>query len=195
MKHRKRQLDWPAVAGRVGALVPAAGFPPAVRAWLDRARARDTWMVAFSGGADSLALLLVLWALWPERRDRLVALHFNHRLRGKESLAEEKFCVGVGASLGISVRVGRWVGARPGASEAVSRAARHTFFGREMKKKGCRCLWLAHQQGDIAESILMRLARGSGAAGLSAPRFQEGSHVGRAEKRRSHLVRGFLQRE
>ncbi len=154
----------------MGALLPLVRLHPAVLTWAARRRQADVWCVAFSGGADSLALLLLLRALWPERRARLVALHFNHRLRGRESTADEKFCRRVCAALGIRLRVGRWPGTHQGASEAEARAVRHGFFAREMKKVGAKALWLAHQQDDIAESMLMRLARGSGTGGLAAPR-------------------------
>jgi tRNA(Ile)-lysidine synthase len=126
--------------------------------------------VAFSGGADSLALLLLLWAHWPERRARLVALHFNHRLRGAAADADERFCRRVCRGLGVRVRVGRWKNRRSGASEEEARAARFAFFDRTMLGIGARALWLGHQQDDIAETMLMRLARGSGTAGLAAPR-------------------------
>jgi tRNA(Ile)-lysidine synthase len=159
-----------AQAGQVGEFIPVARLHPAVRAWAARRRKAETWSVAFSGGADSLALLLLLWVHWPERRERLVALHFNHRLRGRESDADERFCRRVCAALGVKLRVGQWRRRRPRPSEAEARLARHGFFAREMKKLRCRALWLAHQQDDIAESMLMRLARGSGAGGLAAPR-------------------------
>jgi tRNA(Ile)-lysidine synthase len=126
--------------------------------------------VAFSGGADSLALLLLLWAHWPERRARLVALHFNHRLRGAAADADERFCRRVCRGLGVRVRVGRWKNRRSGASEEEAREARFAFFDRTMRRIGARALWLGHQQDDIAETMLMRLARGSGTAGLAAPR-------------------------
>jgi tRNA(Ile)-lysidine synthase len=173
---------WRTRAGQVGAVLPFGRLHPAVSGWAVKRRKAEVWGVAFSGGADSLALLLLLWAHWPERRTHLVALHFNHRLRGRESTRDEQFCRRVCAGLGIRLRVGQWrrvgrglsptVGrkARPTISEADARAARHKFFGRQLKKLGSRVLWLAHQQDDIAESMLMRLARGSGAGGLAAPR-------------------------
>ncbi|HKB56935.1 MAG TPA: tRNA lysidine(34) synthetase TilS, partial [Lacunisphaera sp.] len=138
--------------------------------WVEKKSGRGAWTVAFSGGADSLALLHLLWAHWPRQRGKLLALHFNHRLRGRESTADEKFCRSVCTALGVRLRVGRWRGARQGASEAEARAARHLFFAEEMKRRRSRVLWLAHQQDDIAESMLMRLARGSGTGGLAAPR-------------------------
>jgi tRNA(Ile)-lysidine synthase len=156
---------------------------PAVQAWATRRRKAEVWAVAFSGGADSLALLLLLWAHWPERRGRLIALHFNHRLRGRESMAEEKFCRRVCAALGVRLRVGRWPGRNAGASEAEARTARHGFFARDMKRLRCRVLWFAHQQDDIAESMLMRLARGSGAGGLAAPRPVHATDDGRVHLR------------
>lgn len=154
----------------MGVLLPQSRLHPAVLRWLAEHRPSGPWAVAFSGGADSLALLFVLLAHWPEAREKLVALHFNHRLRGRESMADEKFCRRVCAALGVRVRVGQWRGNHRGASEAESRLARHAFFAREMEKVGGRVLWLAHQQDDIAETMLMRLARGSGTAGLAAPR-------------------------
>ena len=152
----------------VAGQLPAARLHPTVRHWVEASRRRGPWCVAFSGGADSLALLLLLRAHWPERA--LAALHFNHRLRGRESDADEKFCRRVCAELGVRWRTGRWRGAYKGASEAEARTARHGFFAREMKRLRSRVLWLAHQQDDIAETMLMRLARGSGTGGLAAPR-------------------------
>lgn len=166
----KAKSDWPAFAARLAELIPQTRLHPAVLAFAARRRKAERWSVAFSGGADSLALLLLLWAHWPERRDNLVALHFNHRLRGRESNADDAFCRKVCVALGIRMRVGRWAGNHRGASEAEARGARHGFFAAEMKTARSRVLWLAHQQDDIAETMLMRLARGSGAGGLAAPR-------------------------
>ena len=121
--------------------------------------------MAFSGGADSLCLLLLVWAHWPKRRAQLRALHFNHRLRGAESRKDAGFCQRVCRALGVRLSEGEWKESHPGASEAEARNARHAFFDRH-----ARALWCGHQQDDIAETIFMRLARGSGTAGLAAPR-------------------------
>ncbi|MET0262397.1 MAG: tRNA lysidine(34) synthetase TilS, partial [Rariglobus sp.] len=169
---RRSQPDWPEVAAALAALVPRTALHPGVLKWADgdSDSARRPWSVAFSGGADSLALLLLLWAHWPERRASLVALHFDHRLRGRSSTADARFCERVCVALGVRSVAGEWDQARKGASEAEARAARFVFFQSEMKRRKIRALWLGHQQDDIAETILMRLARGSGTAGLAAPR-------------------------
>ncbi len=164
----KSVQDWPAKASRAGELLPVTRLHPAVRRRVETGRRRGPWCVAFSGGADSLALLLLLRAHWPGHA--LCALHFNHRLRGRESEADERFCRNVCKDLGVRLRVGRWRGATKDASEAEARTARHGFFAREMKRLRSRVLWLAHHQDDVAETMLMRLARGSGTGGLAAPR-------------------------
>ena len=152
-------------AAKLAALIPRERFDPAVLAWLAAAPRRGCWNVGFSGGADSLALLLLLWGHWPERRRRLCALHFDHRLRGAESRGDARFCRRVCRALGVKLTSGVWSGTRSGASEAAAREARLGFFAQH-----ARVVWLGHQQDDIAESLLMRLARGSGTGGLAAPR-------------------------
>jgi tRNA(Ile)-lysidine synthase len=141
---------------------------PAVLRWVEGRKPRGPWCVALSGGADSIALLLVLRSHWPAQP--VVALHFNHRLRGRASGGDARFCRDVCRALSVPCVVGSWLGEHQGASEAEAREARHRFFGKAMKNRRSRVLWLAHQQDDIAETMLMRLARGSGAAGLAAPR-------------------------
>ena len=163
--------DLPNRASRLGVLITRGSLHPAVLAWSARRPRRECWCVALSGGADSVALLLALWANWPERRGQLVALHFNHRMRGRASAADAVYCRQLCRALGVPLKSGAWQAApRDGASEASAREARHEFFTQEMAKLKCTALWLAHQQDDIAETMLMRLARGSGTGGLSAPR-------------------------
>jgi tRNA(Ile)-lysidine synthase len=188
----RQRIDWPAVAAAFAARVSHADLHPAAML-----RARDEyrrenrrggrpsrWALAFSGGADSLALLLILWAEGPGRWGRdFVVLHFNHRLRGRAADADEKFCRDVCAALGVTFVSGRWKAVRKGASEAEAREARFEFFRREMSRRKMRLLWLAHQQDDIAESLLMRLARGSGTGGLAAPRPVQAMGEGRLHLR------------
>lgn len=175
----KSKINWPAVAGRLVSEISHADMHSgALLRTLDehrraqrRGRKPSRWALAFSGGADSLAMLLIFWAEGPTRWGRdFVVLHFDHRLRGKDSSADARFCQAVCRALGVTCVVGRWTGAHRGASEAEAREARHAFFAREMKRRKLRLLFLAHQQDDIAETMLMRLARGSGAGGLAAPR-------------------------
>ncbi len=152
-------------AARLAALIPRERLDAAALAWADAASRRTVWGVGFSGGADSLALLLLLWAHWPERRAQLRVLHFNHRLRGAAARADAAFCRRTALTLGLRFAGGAWAAAEPGASEAAAREARMAFFA-----KHARVVWLGHHQDDVAESMLMRLARGSGSGGLSAPR-------------------------
>lgn len=169
--------NWRAVAVAVAQAIPAAALHGAVSARVaeearrERRRGRRLRSaVAFSGGADSLALLLLLAAGPGASRD-LVALHFDHRLRGRASTGDARFCARVCRALRIPCVAGRWRRkGRPDASAAEARAARHAFFAREMQRRGLRLLWLGHQQDDVAESMLMRLSRGSGLGGLAAPR-------------------------
>lgn len=168
----------PLAAARLAAAIPRDRLHPAVLAWAGKCDARATWALAFSGGADSLALLLLLWSHWPERRRHLRALHFNHRLRGRASAGDATFCAAVCAALGIRFVGEEWRDAHAGASEAEARSARMAFFDRH-----ARALWLGHQQDDIAETMLMRLARGSGTAGLAAPRPVSATAGGRVHLR------------
>ena len=185
---RKPKLDWPAVATAFAATISHGALHPGAMepAWAEHEKAKrqrkrpPRWALAFSGGADSLALLLIFWAEGPGRWGRdFVVLHFNHRLRGRAARADELFCAKVCAALGVTFVAGRWNDAPRKASEAEARAARFDFFRREMSRRRLRLLWLAHQQDDIAETMLMRLARGSGTAGLAAPRPAQAMPDGR----------------
>lgn len=166
----RKKSDWKAAAERLGDSIARERLHPGVLRWAAGRRAHEPWIVAVSGGADSVALLLLLWQHWPERRKDLVAVHFNHRLRGRAADADERFCEKIARSLGIKWQSARWRDAPPDASEAQARAARHAFFSEVLRVRKAQVLWLGHQQDDIAENLLMRVARGSGTAGLCAPR-------------------------
>lgn len=164
---------WQSLACRLAESLPLASLHPAVVRAVRTSATRNPsgWAVALSGGSDSVALLLLIWAHWPEHRNRLTVMHFNHGLRGKDSDGDCEFCRSVCRSLTVRFRTERWKQKeKHRITEANLRTARHDFFRRVMAKENCAVLWLGHQQDDIVETMLMRLARGSGLDGLIAPR-------------------------
>ena len=173
---RGQKMNWPRVAEKLAASLPQERLHPAVLGRTAGSPPRERWAVALSGGADSVALLLLLWAHWPERRPRLLALHFDHRLRGRASTADARFCEKLCRDLGVELVVGRWTDRAPASasatkpSEAEARTARHAFFAATLRRRRVAALFTGHHRDDVAETFLMRLARGSGAAGLAAPR-------------------------
>ena len=124
--------------------------------------------VAVSGGADSLALCLLadLWAR--QNGGAVTALTVDHRLRAGS--ADEADQVGAWmAARDIAHRVLPWTGVKPDASlQAAARDARYTMLGQWCLAAGVLHLLLAHHQDDQAETLLLRLGRGSGVDGLAA---------------------------
>ena len=168
-------MNWPAVAVRLAVALPRERLHPSVLAWTEAQPANTRWAIALSGGADSVALLLLLWAHWPERRERLIALHFDHRLRGRASTGDARFCAGLCRALGVPLVTARWEDRPPLRAgnvvpEAAARGARIGFFTTELRCRRVAALFLGHHRDDVAETVLMRLARGSGTGGLAAPR-------------------------
>lgn len=165
-------IDWQGKARELAGRIPPNRFHPAVLEWLETQPDRSPRLtVACSGGPDSLLLLLLVWAHWPEWRPGLAVLHFDHRLRGEASRGDARFVCEVADALGATVRVGEWEKA-PGEkmTEAGARAARMAFFRQALKEEGRQALFVGHQRDDIVETQLMRLSRGSGTSGLAAPR-------------------------
>ncbi|MCF3648493.1 tRNA lysidine(34) synthetase TilS [Synoicihabitans lomoniglobus] len=160
---------WQTMARRMAAAIPIERLHPAVVSAAASA-GRRRWIVAVSGGSDSVALGLLVWAHWPQHRDRLVLAHFDHRLRGRASAEDARFCRRLAEGLGIDCEIGRWESPPAAASEAAARAARNGFFDEVRRRHRSRVIWTGHQRDDVAETLLMRLARGSGSRGLSAPR-------------------------
>lgn len=132
--------------------------------------------VAVSGGADSVYLLLALWAD-ETLRPRLRVLHFNHRVRGEAAEGDARFVQALCAALDVPCVVGER-GAVGLASEAELRAARMDFFAQQRAAQGLRVIATAHHLDDVVETMLMRLARGAGLAGLAAPREWQAFRAG-----------------
>ena len=124
----------------------------------------DRVTVALSGGKDSVALLFALYLLKDEWSISLEAAHFNHHLRGEESDRDECFAKDLCSRFDIPVTVGEeWV--KPGEKglEAAAREARYAFFHALPGK-----IATAHTADDNAETVLLRMVRGTGLKGLGA---------------------------
>ena len=124
--------------------------------------------VAVSGGADSLFLLLILRHLAHEHGWHLTVLHLNHALRGAESDADEVFVRAAAAHAGLACVIERAGGNLAGPNlEERSRVARYAFFARAAAVHSLDRVATAHTLNDQAETVLLRLLRGSGATGLA----------------------------
>jgi tRNA(Ile)-lysidine synthase len=131
-------------------------------------------LVGVSGGADSVALLLGLVRLAPSASGgrRLVVAHADHGLR-PESAADLAFVAKLAADLGL-----RFVSRRlavPGSGggeglEARARRLRYAFLAEAAHEVGARHVLVAHTADDQAETILHRILRGTGVAGLAGMR-------------------------
>jgi tRNA(Ile)-lysidine synthase len=127
-------------------------------------------LVAFSGGADSAALLLVLRCLSRKAGFLLTAAHLDHMLR-PSSAGEAEYCRRFCARAGVECLVGRR-DVSGGASlssgiEERARAARYAFLAEAAGESGADFIALGHNNNDLAEDILMRLIRGAGWPGLA----------------------------
>ena len=132
-------------------------------------------LLAVSGGPDSLALLRAMLALKQTGAGRLVTGHFNHRLRPGEADADQAFVETLCRELGLSCRVGsanvaRQAGIEGDGLEAASRTARYEFLQATAEEIGARYVVTAHTADDQAETILHRIVRGTGLAGLGGMR-------------------------
>ena len=131
-------------------------------------------MGALSGGADSVALLHALAASARERGLPLHAAHLDHRLRS-DSGDDAAFCRELCERLGVPlVTAGADVAGRAAREglglEEAARLERRAFLRRVQRQAGASAVALAHTRDDQAETVLMRVLRGSGRSGLAAMR-------------------------
>jgi tRNA(Ile)-lysidine synthase len=123
-------------------------------------------VVACSGGPDSTAVLVaVARAL---KAERVTAASFDHRLRPTTEVAGELAVVEqVASALGLAYIVGRAPGRPAGGSEAAARQARYRWLARACEQAGAAVCVTGHTLDDQAETVLLRLVRGSGAGGMA----------------------------
>lgn len=124
------------------------------------------YLLGLSGGADSVALLMMLLPAVRESRIRLEAVHVNHGLRGTASDEDERFCRALceAERIPFTARSVDLAGRR---DEAAARTARYAVFRQRYTETGADALILAHHADDQAETFLMRLLRGAGPDGLA----------------------------
>jgi tRNA(Ile)-lysidine synthase len=127
--------------------------------------------VAVSGGADSVALLLLLMEFRERLGIVLSVVHFNHKLRGRASDADEKFVAKLAAEHGLefhsaSVYVAKKAKRERANLEDAARRARYDYFRSLVESGVCGRIAVAHTADDQAETVLAHLLRGTGLAGL-----------------------------
>ncbi|MBQ3727713.1 MAG: tRNA lysidine(34) synthetase TilS [Selenomonadaceae bacterium] len=134
-------------------------------------------MVAVSGGADSLALVELLINSRRRFGLELCIAHFEHGLRGQESLDDAAFVKNFSEARGIKFIGGRGDVKKFSAENKISvetaaRTLRYEFLSESRKALNFDAIALAHHADDQAETILMRLLRGATSTGLSAMKFR-----------------------
>lgn len=139
-------------------------------------------LVAVSGGMDSMILLHALKTLADARRWELAVAHFNHRLRGRASDADEVFVRKSAAEMKL-----RFFSASADAEkiarqekisiEMAARRLRHEFLARTAREQGAETIALAHHADDQVELFFLRLLRGAGGSGLGGMQWLSASPV------------------
>ena len=150
-------------------------------------------LVAVSGGVDSMVLLEVLIRLASKHRWRLRVAHFNHRLRGRASDADERLVRATARRFRLPFIRGQadvqWLARQQKVSiEMAARQARHEFLARTARKHKLKMIALGHHADDQVELFFLRLLRGAGARGLAGMKWSSASPV----DRRLTLVRPLL---
>ncbi len=135
--------------------------------------------LAVSGGADSVALLLLMVELQQKLGITLSVLHFNHQLRGRAADADEKFVSNLAAKCRIPFLAGsadvKARAKRDGANvEDAARRARYAFFAQAARELQLNKIAVAHTADDQAETVLAHILRGTGLSGLGGIHPQVG---------------------
>lgn len=138
-------------------------------------------ILAVSGGPDSMALMVLAarWRRGLRKGPRLVVVTIDHGLR-RASRHETAGVKRLAAGFGLSHHTKIWRGDKPSTGiPAAARAARYRLLGEAARAEKATHIVTAHTLDDQAETVLMRLARGSGLTGLGAmsPQSPLGEHI------------------
>jgi tRNA(Ile)-lysidine synthase len=127
-------------------------------------------VLAVSGGPDSTALLLLAarWRAALKKGPQLLAVTVDHQLR-PEAAAEARAVKRLARELGVPHRTVRWEGRKPSSGlQQAAREARYALLAEAAKAAKAQCIITAHTLDDQAETVLIRMTRGSGLTGLGA---------------------------
>lgn len=132
----------------------------------------DVVLVGTSGGPDSVALLHALWVLSEDLCISLRVGHLNHRLRGLDADEDARYVQEFAKQLGLPVTVeskdvAGFASRSRMSIELAARLIRYDFYCRAARAMGATKVALGHHAGDQAETVLLRLIRGAGTAGLA----------------------------
>jgi tRNA(Ile)-lysidine synthase len=130
----------------------------------------DRVVVAVSGGPDSVCLLDILQALQDELKIELIVAHFDHGLRPGEDEAESAFVKSLAMALNLQFEVKKadpGMDPRGASLEEKARNARYQFLEAVKKAFSAQKIAIGHHLNDQAETVLLRLLRGSGPSGLA----------------------------
>lgn len=127
-----------------------------------------SYIVALSGGADSVALLLVMIKMGIH----VHAVHCNFHLRGNEADRDENFCRSLCEERGVGIHIAHFATAEYAAAHKVSiemaaRFLRYDYFEKLRTDLGAEAIAVAHHKDDIAETVLINLIRGTGIHGMT----------------------------
>ncbi|MBQ7423324.1 MAG: tRNA lysidine(34) synthetase TilS [Prevotella sp.] len=128
---------------------------------------KGLYLTALSGGADSVALLLILRQLGYS----IEAIHCNFHLRGKESDRDELFCVSLCEKLGVKLHrihfdTHEYAALHKVSIEMAARELRYQYFFQLKSDLGAAGVCVAHHRDDSVETVLLNLVRGTGLRGL-----------------------------
>ncbi len=157
----------------------------------------DLCIVGVSGGPDSVCLLHVLHELSEALEIRLVVAHLDHGLREKEDEAETRFVRRLASSMALAFETEKASLLGEGITSSIeerARNARYAFFGRLKDKLGAQKIAVGHNLNDQAETVLMRLLRGSGPPGLTGiPPIRENTIIRPLIEVKREEIESFLK--
>ncbi|PID51876.1 MAG: tRNA lysidine(34) synthetase TilS [Candidatus Moraniibacteriota bacterium] len=136
----------------------------------------DTIILGVSGGPDSMCLLDVMARIAKKESLTIVVAHVNYGLRGEDSIADQILVERVAQRHGFVCEVKEYLDIQKG-SESQWRKMRYDFFEKMRKKYEAQVIAVAHNKNDQAETLLLRLLRGSGLVGLSGMRWRSKNDV------------------